>query len=200
MANDADQQDVGEENRQAQKPGDTCGFILIDSDSDNDTLKSKASARQPHAGSKQPNSTPGVAAAAAPRAPPPERFHFKFEQRYNYDLSEETALEMQERLFREAAAKMRSQASVRVTSADLTDSTFLIKTPIFDVADRFPDHWTWKDPYSVLGLPLNSSAQLVKSQFRRLARTYHPDKSADMNTSAKFHSIASAYHKLSGHF
>jgi len=118
---------------------------------------------------------------------------FSSETDFNYQYSQETALEMQERLFREAAARVRKQGLLGSPSSRSVP-TFL--SPIFDVAERHPDHWKWKEPYACLGLPRHASLALVKSQYRRLARIYHPDKSKLPNTSAKFHGIAVAYRKL----
>jgi DnaJ domain len=160
-------------------------FVLVDSDNDEGPPKAKR-VNFPPESSKRIN--PSLDAKPKPKPQPSGE--------YNFSLSEEAAKEMQERLFREAASKMRAQPRVRVTTAPCDAMPVEITAPIFDIVDRFPDHWTWKDPYAVLGLPSNSSLILVKSQFRRLARRYHPDKSLDANTSAKFHSISTVYHKL----
>jgi DnaJ domain len=160
-------------------------FVLVDSDNDEGPPKAKR-VNFPPESSKRIN--PSL--DAKPKAKPQPSGE------YNFSLTEEAAKEMQERLFREAASKMRAQPPVRVTSAPCEAMPLEITAPIFDIVDRFPDHWTWKDPYAVLGLPSNSSLILVKSQFRRLARRYHPDKSLDAKTSAKFHSISTVYHKL----
>jgi DnaJ domain len=179
---------------EARKPVD---YILIDSDDDDEQTKveSTTSGVPMKSGNAQ-NS--GATAPVSPiqRAPAGEPYKFNCEENYNYSLSEETAFELQERLFREAAEKMRACATFQIATPSTTTAAFAITSPMFDIAIRFPLHWTWKDPYSVLGLPPRTSMHLVKSQYRRLAKTYHPDKSGDSNTSAKFHAIASAYHKL----
>ena len=36
-----------------------------------------------------------------------------------------------------------------------------------------------RDPYDVLGVAKNASAKDIKSAFRRLAKTYHPDQNPD---------------------
>lgn len=172
--------------KNSQKPVFESSFILIDSDSDDgDAQDSK-----PHANFSQKTNC-GIGQ---------QPFRFDYEANYNYNLTEETALEMQERMLRESAAKMRLQAAARVAPVQSSRGPISFTVPVFDVADRYPDHWKWKDPFAVLGLPSNSSMQLVKTQFRRLARQYHPDKSATVNSSAKFHSIATVYHTLTEEF
>lgn len=114
---------------------------------------------------------------------------------FNYQISQEAALEMQERMFREAAARVRAQAWAHSNQTS-SRSVPTITEPMYDIADRHPLHWQWKDPYACLGLPTGTNVRAVKSQYRRLARLYHPDKSKQTNTAHKFHGIALAYRKL----
>lgn len=50
--------------------------------------------------------------------------------------------------------------------------------------------------YNVLGIPPNSDDALVKSAYRRLAKRYHPDRSGDDSTRAKFIEVNEAYELL----
>jgi DnaJ-domain-containing protein 1 len=116
---------------------------------------------------------------------------FQSERDYNYNISQEAAMEMQERMFREAAERVRSlPPELPVIHAMFTE-------PVFDIAERYPNHWQWSknDPHACLGLPPNSSMQLIKSQYRKLARRYHPDMCREREVD-KFHGIAQAYRKL----
>lgn len=55
-----------------------------------------------------------------------------------------------------------------------------------------------RDPYEVLGVPRDSSADEIKSAYRRLARKYHPDVNpGDHSAEEKFKEIGSAYSVLS---
>jgi DnaJ-domain-containing protein 1 len=140
---------------------------------------------------------PAAAAAAAARKVYKHSSENMFcrERDYNFHISQETAFEIQERMFREAAERVaRLQATIQVTPNHQSET---IVAPMFDVADRHPDHWRWKEPYACLGLPRHSSLTLVKSQYRRLAKLYHPDKSKHTNATDRFHGIAKAYRKLS---
>jgi DnaJ domain len=183
-------------NQKDSKPVD---YILIDSDDEarkpaENVWTSRAEAEPRQIPEQSKNSFGSASQKRRKAANDPYRFNY--EENYNYSLSEETAFELQERLFREAAEKMRARATFQVASASNTKVDFQVSSPILDIADRHPNHWMWRDPYAVLGLPQQTPIHVVKSQFRRLARTYHPDKSGDTNTSAKFHAISSAYHKL----
>lgn len=150
-----------------------CDFVLVDSDSDEDNVE----------------------------CPEPEfgkQYRFDYHQNFNYMHSAESASEIQDRLFRQAAEKMKAQPSVRVASGD-APKAFQFSSPVFNISERYPNHWKWRDPHSVLGLPPDAPQKLVKSQFRRLARAYHPDKSNASDSGAKFHSISAAYHKIVQH-
>ncbi|HJP82956.1 MAG TPA: J domain-containing protein [Fimbriimonadaceae bacterium] len=55
-----------------------------------------------------------------------------------------------------------------------------------------------KDPYEVLGVPRDASADEIKSAYRRLARKYHPDVNpGDHEAEERFKEIGSAYGVLS---
>lgn len=57
----------------------------------------------------------------------------------------------------------------------------------------------FKNYYSVLGVPRNADAQALKSAYRKLARTYHPDVNPDdkANAERRFKEINEAYAVLS---
>lgn len=59
---------------------------------------------------------------------------------------------------------------------------------------------TTKNHYKVLGLPPNASPRRIKEQYRKLAKTYHPDKLTDPIEKAhfeeKFKEINEAYEAL----
>ena len=184
------------------RSGKPIDYILIDSD-DDDTVKNAGSNRQGKKdhGKAAPSNVQTKSENIRndiPQRRDTTNQKFDSDGHYNYSFTQESAFEMQERLFREAAERMRSRPTAEVATNKNVTAT--ITTPMFDIAIRYPDHWKWKDPYYILGLPHNASVQLIKTQYRRLARTYHPDKSSDPNTSTKFHSISSAYHKLAENF
>ncbi|MFN3683289.1 MAG: molecular chaperone DnaJ [Fimbriimonadaceae bacterium] len=55
-----------------------------------------------------------------------------------------------------------------------------------------------KDPYEVLGVPRDATADEIKSAYRRLARTYHPDVNPnDPTAEEKFKEVGEAYAILS---
>ena len=55
-----------------------------------------------------------------------------------------------------------------------------------------------RDPYEVLGVPRDASADEIKSAYRRLARRYHPDVNRDdPQAEEKFKEIGNAYSVLS---
>lgn len=54
-----------------------------------------------------------------------------------------------------------------------------------------------KDYYKVLQISVNASIDEVKKAFRKLARTYHPDKNQSQGSEDKFKEIAEAYETLS---
>jgi hypothetical protein len=161
-----------------------CNFVVIDDDSsDEDELEFETSSK------KQSNNT-GMTAdkkAALPTMQsqkgvlkePPYRYQkkpfikrfnpqnenmFCRDKDYNFNISQEDAFEMQERMLRESAARVaRMHSSEQVKASPRNEA---IVAPIFDIAERHPDHWRWKEPYACLGLPRNASMTLVKSQYR----------------------------------
>ncbi len=52
------------------------------------------------------------------------------------------------------------------------------------------------DYYSILGLTKNATDIEIKSAFRKLAKTYHPDKNHDPNARILFERILKAYDTL----
>ncbi|KAL7578440.1 hypothetical protein ACA910_012831 [Epithemia clementina (nom. ined.)] len=156
----------------------SCNFVIIDSD-DNDE-EDKSPQRRSAPVKKKVQRKPECL-SSGPRD-------------FSYNLPEDKAQEIQERLFREAAARMKARALVDRLGRGTAEPT--IQHPIPNVEITFPLHWKWKDPYARLGLPSNAPIRTVKVYFRRLARLYHPDKSKAPNTSEKFERIASAYHSI----
>ncbi len=63
-----------------------------------------------------------------------------------------------------------------------------------------------KDPYAVLGVEKNASADEIKKAYRKLANTYHPDKVSHMGeefqklAEKRFKEIQEAYQKLKSRF
>lgn len=53
-----------------------------------------------------------------------------------------------------------------------------------------------RDPYQVLGVPRNASAEEIQQAFRALARETHPDVSARADAAARFHELTAAYEVL----
>jgi len=54
-----------------------------------------------------------------------------------------------------------------------------------------------RDPYEVLGVPRDASADEIKSAYRRLARLYHPDVNKEPGAEDKFKEVGEAYSVLS---
>ena len=53
-----------------------------------------------------------------------------------------------------------------------------------------------QDYYSVLGVVRSASGDEIKRAYRRLARRFHPDVSADPDGQRKFQAVAEAYRTL----
>lgn len=56
---------------------------------------------------------------------------------------------------------------------------------------------TQQDPYSVLGVTRDASAEDIKRAFRKLAMEYHPDRNQDDGAEERFKSVNAAYEVLS---
>ena len=54
-----------------------------------------------------------------------------------------------------------------------------------------------RDPYEVLGLPDDATEEAIRSVYRQLARTFHPDVNSDPAAVAHFREITDAYVVLS---
>ena len=107
----------------------------------------------------------------------------------------------QERLLKRSAARLRTQAAFRVIS----HSDRLKKSPysktftalVRDVHLKFTDHWRYSNHYSRLGLPRYANELMIKSQYRRLARIYHPDRNLGKpDTKHKFQAVNEAYNSV----
>jgi hypothetical protein len=58
---------------------------------------------------------------------------------YNFNISQEDAFEMQERMLRESAARVaRMHSSEQIKASPRNEA---IVAPMFDIAERHPDHW-----------------------------------------------------------
>jgi hypothetical protein len=119
---------------------------------------------------------------------------------FDYQTSRDAAQEEQERLFREAAARMKQKHSQAPASAPRHNGN-TVYGPTFEVLvrnvqERYPLHWKWKNPHSCLGVPPGTGLPQVKAQYRQLVRCYHPDKSRQADTTTKFHAVVLAYNKI----
>ena len=114
----------------------------------------------------------------------------------------EDARKEQERLLQQAANRVRNQPSFHVTNDEPIRSTkaaqaVTFSTVVRDVHMQFPDHFKYRDFYSRLGLPRNADESTIKSQYRRLARVYHPDRNiGKADTKHKFQAVTEAYNQL----
>ncbi|HET6522328.1 MAG TPA: DnaJ domain-containing protein, partial [Geminicoccaceae bacterium] len=54
-----------------------------------------------------------------------------------------------------------------------------------------------RDPYAVLGVPRNADAAAIKAAYRKLAKTWHPDRHpGDAEAERRFKEIGAAYNLL----
>lgn len=192
-------------------------FIIIDDSSDEEE-DSETNKKPPPKGSRSPGSfskgsarrVVSIDEAPVPngfqtRRPRPQTsnqpadsnyYRFDYTREFNWNYSQEDAFEMQERLLRESAARLQQQNIARQHEERQKFGIPRISEPIFDIAKRYPTHWQWKDAYATLGLPPGAALSIVRTQYRRLAKQYHPDKSKSADTIKKFHGISRAYRKL----
>ena len=113
----------------------------------------------------------------------------------------EDALKEQERLLQKAADRIRNQPSFRVaadSSGSKKDSrSITFPSLVQNVHLRYPDHFKYCNFYSRLGLPRHANESMIKSQYRRLARVYHPDRNIGKpDTRHKFEAVKEAYNLL----
>src|SRR5438105_1120744 len=54
-----------------------------------------------------------------------------------------------------------------------------------------------RDPYELLGVSADASAEEIHRAYRRLARRYHPDMNAAAGADARFKEVSDAYEVLS---
>ena len=54
----------------------------------------------------------------------------------------------------------------------------------------------YQDYYQILGVTREASAEDIKRAYRRLARKYHPDVSAEAGAEERFKEVAEAYEVL----
>ncbi|KAL8459533.1 hypothetical protein ACS0TY_036868 [Phlomoides rotata] len=97
----------------------------------------------------------------------------------------------------------------RVTSLASQSSTFLSKKPLNELFSSAPYIKPCqrrgarlvvrasKDYYSVLGVSRNANKSEIKSAYRKLARSYHPDVNKEPGAEQKFKDISNAYEVLS---
>ena len=113
----------------------------------------------------------------------------------------EDALKEQERLLRKAAARVRNQPMFRVQTESRIPKTAVgsirFSTIMRNVHLEYSNHWKLRDFYSRLGLPVHANESMIKSQYRRLARVYHPDRNiGGSDTKHKFQAVTEAYINL----
>ncbi len=113
----------------------------------------------------------------------------------------EDAHKEQERLLQKAAQRVRNQPAFHVANPSIQSKKVAraVRFPsmVRDVHLQHPDHFTYRDFYARLGLPRNATEVMVKSQYRRLARVYHPDRNiGKSDTKHKFQAVTEAYNHL----
>lgn len=163
-------------------------FVIIDSSDEESDVTEEHQAPPPPRRRRAPS--------PAYNRHPDNHYRFDEQTEYNYQYSAQAAQEMQERLFRQSAERLRRQASVCVEEQSTSQHSITFDGPILDIAEQYPHHYQWKDPYACLGLQPGASVILVRRQYRRLARLYHPDKARTSATAHKFHAVTTAYRKL----
>ena len=115
----------------------------------------------------------------------------------------EDARKEQERLFQQAANRVRNQPSFHVANDEppmrsaKAAQAVTFSTVVADVHIQYPDHFKYHDVYARLGLPRNANESTIKSQYKRLARVYHPDRNiGKADTKHKFQAVTEAYNQL----
>ena len=110
----------------------------------------------------------------------------------------EDARKEQERLLQQSAARVRNQPAFRVTTEPNRSKNVVrsitFSTLVRDVHQQYPNHFKYRDFYARLGLPRHANVSMIKSQYRRLARAYHPDRNfGKPDTRHKFQAVTEAY-------
>ena len=115
----------------------------------------------------------------------------------------EDARKEQERLFQQAANRVRNQPSFHVANDEppmrstKAAQAVTFSTVVADVHIQYPNHFKYHDVYARLGLPRNANESTIKSQYKRLARVYHPDRNiGKADTKHKFQAVTEAYNQL----
>lgn len=118
--------------------------------------------------------------------------------RYSY-LSTSDAAREQERLFREAAARVKGQEMTHRRIQIARGGVQFYSEPVKDVATLPKDHYKWSNLYSRLGLPQRAPFGDVKKNYRRLCLLYHPDKvrGNEREVQDRFQAIKDAYETIS---
>ena len=114
------------------------------------------------------------------------------------------AFQEQERLLNASKARMRSQHATQARVLPGHEKSKAAPVPnrsfaalIQDVHVKYPEHWQYKNLYARLGLPRSASDAMIKSQYRRLALQYHPDRNSHSEESKnKFQAVTEAYEAL----
>jgi len=95
--------------------------------------------------------------------------------------------EEQEKMFREAAERVRKLKEQQAKAKKETEFSY----PVQDLKKLPVDHWKSSNYYARLGLPPNSSIDLIKKHYRKLALICHPDKKGGCPN--RFNAIREAY-------
>lgn len=144
--------------------------------------------------------TGSVRVETDPRRPRPKSVSAFDNSRYfNYHRTHEDAAAEQERLLREAAERVKQRQTFGQDHVEAHPAASLYGPSFTEIVENiqqvYPYHYTWKSPYSCLGLPPNAGVGAAKQQYRTLVRCYHPDKSRQ-DTSKKFHAVVSAFKRI----
>jgi hypothetical protein len=120
---------------------------------------------------------------------------------YNYGKSRSEALAEQEELLSGAQARMRQEKerlyNLQQEQAFARDGPTFTR-PIVDLTKLNQNHFKWLDLHARMGLPKNASPTMIKSQYRKLALAYHPDKCKLDDATTRFQAVTEAYHQLLG--
>ena len=120
---------------------------------------------------------------------------------YNYGKSRSEALAEQEQLLSGAQARMRQEKerlyNLQQEQAFARDGPTFTR-PITDLTKLNRNHFKWLDLHARMGLPKDATPTMIKSQYRKLALAYHPDKCKLADATTRFQAVTEAYHQLVG--